>query len=123
MKNIYNDKSLKNIRKILRNNMTEPEIILWSKLKGKQLYGHKFRRQQSIGKYIVDFYCPKVRLAIELDGNQHNEENKSRSDNERTNYLNHQGITVIRFWNHEVLNNIDDVTNAILFKIEDLIKS
>ena len=103
--------------------MTEPEIILWSKLKGKQLYGHKFRRQQSIGKYIVDFYCPKVRLAIELDGNQHNEENKSRSDNERTNYLNHQGITVIRFWNHEVLNNIDDVTNAILFKIEDLIKS
>lgn len=123
MKFKYNDKSLKGIRKTLRKNMTEPEIILWSRLKGKQLYGYKFRRQQSIGKFIVDFYCPKLRFAIEVDGGQHNDEKHFKLDEARTIFLNEQNITVIRFWNHEVLQNTDDVLNAILFKIEELVNN
>ncbi len=119
----YNNKSLKNTRKALRNNMTDAEIVLWSRLKGKQLYGHKFRRQHSTGKVIVDFYCPKLRLVIEVDGGQHNDEKHFKLDEERTIFLNEQNITVIRFWNHEVLKYTDDVLNAILFKIEELTKS
>ncbi len=103
--------------------MTDAEIVLWSRLKGKQLYGYKFRRQHSIGKAIVDFYCPKLRLAIEVDGGQHNDEKHIKLDEERTIFLNEQNITVIRFWNHEVLKYTDDVLNAILFKIEELTKS
>ena len=70
MGKIHNNKNQKSRRKNLRNNMTKAEIILWSKLKGKQL-GYKFRRQHGIGKYIIDFYCPKLKLIIEVDGDVH----------------------------------------------------
>jgi len=116
----FNDKSLKQTRKALRKNMTDAEIVLWSHLKGKQLYGHKFRRQYSIEKYIVDFYCPKLRLAIEVDGSQHNSEKNFKLDEKRTIFLSEQNITVIRFWNHEVLQNTDDVLNEILYKCKEL---
>ncbi len=100
--------------------MTKTETILWARLKGKQLYGYKFRRQYSVGNYIVDFYCPKVKLAIEIDGSQHNEKHNMIKDDNRTKLLNEYDIIVIRFWNHEVLINTDEVVNAILFKIKQL---
>ena len=117
-----NDKSLKHTRKALRNHMTDAEIILWARLKGKQLYGYKFRRQYSIEKYIVDFYCTKLKLAVEVDGGQHNDLINRRSDKERTSVLGNHNITVIRFWNHEVLQNTDDVLNEILHKCKELEK-
>ncbi len=119
----FNDKSLKHTRKALRKNMTDAEIVLLSRLKGKRLYRYKFRRQYSIERYIVDFYCPKLRLAIEVDGGQHIDERHFKLDEERTIFLNEQNITVIRFWNHEVLKYTDDVLNAIWKKIQEIEKS
>jgi len=85
MTEIYNKKSLETIRKKLRNNMVSTEIILWSRLKNRQLKGLKFRRQYSIGNYIVDFYCPEHRLAIELDGMTH--DNTEKFDIIRQKYI------------------------------------
>jgi len=117
---IYNIKALKDRRKRLRNKMTEAEIFLWSKIKNKQLAGYRFRRQYSVGRYIVDFYCPKLKLAIELDGGHHNQEEQIIYDEERTKYLNSLNIKVVRYWNHEVLKGIgyvlEDLENKIMSK-------
>ncbi|NTV55541.1 MAG: endonuclease domain-containing protein [Candidatus Moranbacteria bacterium] len=80
--------------------------MLWSRLRRNAL-GFKFRRQHSIGPYIVDFYCPEKKLAVELDGWQHGE--KCEYDAERTRYLESLGLSVLRFWNDEVNENLDDV--------------
>ncbi|MBE9489397.1 MAG: endonuclease domain-containing protein [Bacteroidetes bacterium] len=102
----------------LRLNMTEPEIILWEQLKMKPL-GFKFRRQHPIHKYILDFYCHKKRLSIEIDGGYHNCIEQKQKDKERTNYLNSVDITEIRFTNHEVLKNSDVVLTKILDKLRE----
>ena len=99
--------------------MTDAEIFLWSKIKNKQLAGYKFRRQHSIGRYIVDFYCPKLKIVIEADGGHHNWEENIIYDEERTKYLNSLNIKVIRYWNHEVLKGIDDVLQDLENKIKD----
>ena len=114
---IYNIKALKDKRKKLRHRMTEAEVFLWSRIKNKQLAGYKFRRQHSVGGYIVDFYCPKLKLAIELDGGYHNQEEQIIYDEERTKYLNSLNIKVVRYWNHEVLKGIDDVLEDLENKI------
>ncbi len=88
----------------------------------KQLAGYKFRRQHSIGSYIVDFYCPKLKLAVELDGGQHNQEENINYDKERTRFLNSLNIKVIRYWNHEVLESINDVLDDIVNKMMDVTK-
>jgi len=98
-----NDPALKQRRRELRRNQTETEKTLWAYLRKRQLYGMKFFRQYSIGPYILDFYCPTMKLAIELDGGQHNQGEKKEHDSARSEYLIAQGIDVIRFWNHEVL--------------------
>ncbi len=67
----FNPKRTKNFRQYLRNNVTETEVILWSRLKGKQLLGYKIRRQYGVGKYAIDFYCPQLKLGIEIDGESH----------------------------------------------------
>ena len=72
--------------------MPEAEIILWSKLKGKQVYGCKFRRQYSVGSYIIDFYCPKLKLAIEVDGTSHFQPGSKTKDNDRQKYIETYGI-------------------------------
>ena len=95
----------------LRNNPTEVEKILWRHLRMWQLDGYKFRRQQPIGNYIVDFVCLESRLIVELDGGQHMEQ--SDYDAERDNWLRAQGFIVLRFWNNDVLNNVDGVTERI----------
>ena len=117
MRFIYNDKKLESRRKKLRSNMTEPEIILWSRIKNKQILGLKFRRQHSIGPYIVDFYCPDIRLAIEVDGGHHNQEENIIYDEERTAYLNSLNIKVIRYWNNEVAKEINNVIEDLINKI------
>lgn len=85
---LYNKQEFKNVRKKLRNNLTPAEASLWNYLKEGQLLGRKFRRQSSIGKYIVDFYCPKEKLAIELDGEVHIFDKVYKNDLSKIKYLN-----------------------------------
>jgi very-short-patch-repair endonuclease len=94
----------------LRNEATEQEVVLWKHLKNSGL-GHKFRRQHSVGNFVLDFYCPEKLLAIELDGNQHLD--AVEKDQERTNYLNSLNITVIRFWNKEINQSLEVVLELI----------
>jgi very-short-patch-repair endonuclease len=95
----------------LRKEPTPAESKLWSRLRNDQL-GVSFRRQHAIDKYIPDFYCPSAKLIIELDGGAHLDQQEQ--DKERTKYLESQGYKVIRFWNHEVVNNIEGVMLAIM---------
>ena len=111
MKLDHNKKSLLSYRKYLRNHATPAEAYLWTFLKQSQLDGRKFRRQQSIGNYIVDFFCYEEMLVIELDGEIHN--NQIEEDTERDQNLHSQGIRVIRFENRFVFEHIDQVLNEI----------
>ena len=114
---LYNDPQHKSQRKNLRRNATEAERKIWSRLRNKQIDGLKFYRQYSIGSYILDFYCPTHRLAIEIDGGQHNEDGEQVHDAQRTKYLLEQGIRVMRFWNNDVITNIDGILETILMAI------
>jgi very-short-patch-repair endonuclease len=104
---------LKDTRKILRKNMTDAERVLWVMLKGKKLCGRKFRRQHSIGYYIVDFYCPSEKLVVELDGQHHYTIEGIEKDSERDSHLHEMDIKVLRFENKEVLNNLSSVLGRI----------
>ena len=99
-------------RKDLRNNATPQEIILWFRLKNPNI-GHKFQRQHSIGPYITGFYCPGIRLIIELDGIGHNDKEAKLYDADRTHYFDALNLRVIRFWNNEVDTNIEEVLEKI----------
>ena len=101
------------LAKNLRNNATEPEKILWSYLNNSQLENVKFRRQQPVGNYIVDFMAPREKIIIELDGSQHNQDDNIIYDSQRDNYLKNCGFTVIRIWNNDVYNNINGVIEHI----------
>lgn len=114
---IFNSKKQKDFRKKLRNNMTREEIILWSYLKNSQLKGKKFRRQHGIGPYIVDFYCPKAKIVIELDGGQHTNIENEEYDRKRTEYLSNLGLTVLRFWNNDISENIEGLIDKISQKL------
>ena len=97
--------------KSLRKNATKAETLLWSKIRSRQLEGIKFRRQQPIENYIVDFVCFEKRIIIELDGGQH--ANQKQKDQQRDNRLTADGFTVLRFWNNDVLEKIDAVLEII----------
>jgi very-short-patch-repair endonuclease len=116
MKHLRNDLVLKQRRQELRLNQTEAEQTLWKHLRNKQLHGMKFFRQYSVGPYIVDFYCPQLKLAIELDGGQHTGDNAREYDAERSAYIQAQGIEVMRFWNHEVLTQTESVLRKVFEK-------
>ena len=105
---------LQNARE-LRKNQTDAESLLWQLLRDRQIADCKFRRQHPIEPYILDFYCHEKKLAIELDGGQHNTEPAIAQDHKRTEFLASQGITVLRFWNNDVLQN----TEAVLQRIYD----
>ncbi len=92
--------------------------MLWKYISKNKIKRLRFLRQYGIGPYVLDFYCPKIRLGIELDGNIH-KENKIY-DQDRTKFLENLDIGVIRFWNSDVLNNIEDVLNKLLNKIEQM---
>ncbi len=116
-KYVINDPTLKDLRSKLRKNQTDAESLLWFRLRGKRLGGIKFFRQYGIGNYIIDFYCPKHKIAIEIDGGQHNETQIRNYDRKRTEFLESQGIAIIRFWNNQVLENIDEVCEVIYNKL------
>jgi very-short-patch-repair endonuclease len=100
----------------LRQNATDAERRLWATLRDRRLRGHKFRRQHPIGRFVVDFACTKHRLVVEADGGQHC---GSRTDAERTSWLEAQGWQVIRFGNHDILANMDGVVTTILRALDE----
>ena len=112
-KNLFNRKDLKSFRSSLRNRSTSAEAALWDILKSKKLEGIKFRRQYSIGSYIVDFCCPSEKLIIELDGDPHGEYHKIQKDENRDKYLESLGFTVLRFENRFVFQEPEYVKNEI----------
>jgi very-short-patch-repair endonuclease len=118
---LNNLKILKPVRQALRNDATEAEKRLWKYLKGSQLGGRKFRRQHSVGLFILDFYCPSERIAVELDGIVHDQPNVRSYDEERQKGIESLGITVLRFLNDAVFLNIGEVLKTIRqqFKAED----
>ena len=97
----------------LRKNMTETEIRLWSKIRRRQLKGCQFYRQRIIGNYIVDFYCPRARLVIEVDGGQHYGGREAGADAARDAYMAEHGLRVLRFSDREVFDNTDGVLEKI----------
>ena len=109
----HNEASQKILRQSLRNNATSAEAILWRALKGKQVDGLKFRRQFGVGPYVLDFYCPEIRLGIELDGGIHRTANTYEYDQMRTRFLVENRIRVMRFDNEVVYNNIQGIIEAI----------
>jgi very-short-patch-repair endonuclease len=110
---LYNSKSQKPLRQKLRSPAPYPEAKLWQYLQGKQLLGYKFRRQHGIGRYVVDFYCPQLKLAIELDGDSHFNDQAQEADLIRQRFLEAKGIQVLRFSNLEVVNNLETVIENI----------
>ena len=110
---IYNTTERADYRRKLRKSLTPAEAVLWKCLQRSQILGRKFRRQFSIGRYIVDFYCAECGLAIELDGQGHFEINADLYEVERTRYLEGCGIRVLRFENEVLFNNMEAVLDAI----------
>jgi len=110
--------SLKEKARQLRRNLTDSESALWSRVRGKQLMGVQFYRQKPIGNYIVDFYAPRARLVIEVDGSQHGSEGNSRKDQFRDAFLSDVGLKVLRFNSREVLKETDSVVEAIYRAIQ-----
>ena len=102
----------------LRKNAAPCERILWRHLRNRNFAGYKFRRQHPIDPYILDFYSPSLKLAIELDGSGHAYSLREKRDQRRDEFLARQGIAVVRFWNHQIRKELDSVLQAIWFAIE-----
>jgi very-short-patch-repair endonuclease len=119
-KQLFNRKNLKQNRISLRKNSTSAEAALWNLLKSGSLKGRKFRRQHSIGRFIVDFYCPSEKLIIELDGNPHGDYTRIERDTRRDKNLEELGITILRFENRFVFQEPEYVLNEIakVFKVK-----
>lgn len=100
----------------LRRDMTEPEKLLWSRLRTRQLLDAKFIRQFPIGTAIADFACRSARLVIELDGGQHAE---NEADKARTKLIEAHGYHVIRFWNHDVMDNVEGILETIAQELQN----
>jgi very-short-patch-repair endonuclease len=114
---MYRDREQRDFARSLRNFMTEAEKRLWRLLRAQQIDGWKFRRQAAIGPYVVDFVCFSHKLIVELDGPHHAAENAARHDSRRTAWLTSQGFRVLRFWNHqldeEILSVVDTIRAAL----------
>ena len=116
---LHNRKDLRLSRKNLRKRMTAAEAFLWRHLQKRKLKGRKFRRQHSIGPFVVDFYCSKEKLIIELDGEYHNNPVAEEFDQKRSRYLNNKGCRVIRFENRRVFDDLSDVLSEIQNNFRD----
>ncbi len=116
---VYYKPHLKEFARQLRNNSTKSEIKLWKYLRRKQMGGYDFHRQKPIDNYIVDFYCNKLNLVIELDGLTHQWEETFEKDKLKQKRLEESGFKVIRFSDDEVINDIDNVLRVIRFYIEE----
>ena len=111
--NRRNQLDQKLLRQTLRNNATPAEACLWKELKGKQVNGLKFRRQFGFGPYVLDFYCPEIRLCIELDGEVHKSYDTEMYDIARTEFLQKNNVEVMRFDNDVVFRNTDGIVEEI----------
>lgn len=120
MTRIYNKIELKNTRRKLRKEQTYAEKIAWMVLRNRSSFGYKFRRQFSVDRYVIDFYSPELKLAIELDGSVHNEPDQKLYDIERQKFLEGLGITFLRFTNEEFVDNGDYTENKIKETIKKL---
>lgn len=98
--------------------MTQPEVILWSKLKGKNLGERKFRRQYSVDRFVLDFYCPELKIAIEVDGDSHASAEAVEYDKNREIHIKQFGILFLRFTNNEIRENL----TGVLYKILEIVK-
>ncbi len=114
---LYYDPKLKLLARKLRKNMTLPEVILWNQLKRKKL-GYDFHRQKPIGEFIVDFYCPGLKLIIEVDGEVHLD--KGESDIKRQSKLESLGLRILRYKATDILKNLNDVIDSIQNYINDI---
>jgi very-short-patch-repair endonuclease len=114
---LRNDPALKDRRRELRRNQTEAEKTFWAHVRNRRFHGRKFFRQYSFGPYILDFYCPALKLAVELDGGHHVLPDARTYDSARSEYLHAHGIEVLRFWNHDVLAQVQ----SVLAKLEEKI--
>lgn len=119
MQRLYNQKALSNA-KILRQNQTDCEYIMWQNLRGRRLNNIKFRRQIPIGKYIADFLNLEKKLIIELDGSQHLDDKQIEYDNLRIEFLIQLGYKVLRFNNNDIMNNLETVLNVIAKEYDNL---
>ena len=117
--NYSNHPITKEYRQLLRKTSTHTERILWKYLRNKQLDGYKFRQQHGFGPYVMDFYCPSLRLCVEVDGEVHDLPECKEKDEERTAFLHDNRIKILRFRNEEIEENIVNVLN----KIRDYIKN
>jgi len=108
-----------NRARLLRKKATDSERILWRHLRNRNFACYKFRRQHSLDRYILDFYCPTAKLAIELDGGGHNYRFAEIRDRIRSEFLARKGIIVLRFWNHQVRQELDSVLQAIWFALQE----
>ena len=106
--------------KTMRTNATDAENLMWQILRAKRFMNLKFRRQHVIAPYIVDFYCHELGLVIELDGSQHGTDDGKEYDAERTKFLEALGLTVVRYWNHDVLGQMDVVLEDLWLKCTEL---
>jgi len=110
---LFNKKEKKTFRQKLRTDPTAAEKQLWPHLQGRQIEGLKFRRQHGIGKYVVDFYCPEIKLIIEVDGDSHFEPGAQEKDVERERSLINSGFRVLRFTDRDIFDSMEDVIEII----------
>lgn len=113
MTKIYNRASEKQLRQVLRRNTPKAESLLWARLRRKQVLGLRFHRQFSVGPYSIDFYCPALKLAIEIDGDSHFSQNAMVCDRDRQEYIEAFGIRFLRFTNNQIFENSDGVIELI----------
>jgi len=114
MSKLFNLKPQKSARQNLRNRPTRSENIIWYYLRGSNLGGYKFRRQQGIGQYVVDFYCPLGKLAVEIDGDSHYQPGAVEHDCVKQKFIEKAGIKVVRFTDNDVRENLKHVLSVIL---------
>ncbi|MCC5940646.1 MAG: DUF559 domain-containing protein [Balneolaceae bacterium] len=116
---MLNPKKTKKQRQYLRRNMTKWEVRLWNELKGKKMFGFKVRRQYGIDNYVIDFYCPELKLALEVDGDVHYFKNKMNTDTRKNNKLDEEGIKLIRLKNEDLAEDYE----SVIVYLEDIFKS
>jgi very-short-patch-repair endonuclease len=120
MTEVFNRPSQRSFRQDLRNDMPDAEIILWSRLKQGQVFGCKFRRQFGIAGFVVDFYCPKLRLAIEVDGDTHFVGDAPQKDIARQKQIEEYDVKFLRVTNNDVYKNLGGVLKTIEHTVMEL---
>jgi very-short-patch-repair endonuclease len=118
-KGLYNRPEYLKTRRVLRSTAIKSEWLLWAKLRARRSQW-KFRRQHGIGPYIVDFFCPKLKLAIEVDGISHERKDMAQRDAAKSEYLEQQGLRMLRFTSNEVCHELDRVVENIYQRCEEL---